>query len=671
MRVQAALALAVAAALLAPGPVVAEDSWSLERSIPVKLAGAREADAPYARSKVAGAWREILGSTGRLSLERRQLWVGPAGRLFVAAEVPEALANQHRDLDIYLLRDGAWEKRGELAWDPSQSSRIVSRTLLLPDLPEGAVDCEVHVRGVHRADWQELISAPVPVAPKARMRMGFGLEGVDGERAVPIEVVIGLTTNKGGKKVLFHREIKPAEGRTTWQEVEFDLSSYAGSDATFVFRSRPTSTDGPAPGVVWGAPEVSFELERKAYPIVALVSVDSLRASSLGIYGSKGGDTPFLDSWFGKHGAAFTAAVSPAVTTLPAHMTLMTSLNPCVHGVTSEDLTLASNVPTLASLLSKAGWETVAFTDGGALAGEFGFARGFDRYDEGDRSFPPSTKAPNAIDRATAWLRKREGGGPVFVFIHTYSARPFSFLPVRSAREAGPTREYRTRVREVDASLKVFASTMSKRGEADRSLFVVTSGHGEEFGEHGALGHGTQLYEESARVPLLVAGGRVRGGRRFDEPVGLIDVAPTLLDLLDVEVPNELQGKSVARPLTGGRFTTLPYRFVEAHRPKRLTGLGRVVELGSPAFAVRDGRYKVVMNGTGGRGTTWEAYDLGSDAGERRNLAGNRMPRWADRLAKVLQNYPGICRRLARRTGAAPRLDAADREKLSLLGYLR
>lgn len=666
-RLRRAMAFLLLSVLVGSSPASGADTFSFERRLEVKLAGSRNAERPYTRAQVAGAWREILGSTGRLALERRSLFVGPGGRLFVAAEVPEALASSPRDLDVYVLRDGSWEKRGELQYEPGAST-VVSRTFVLPDLPVGVIDTEVHVRGVHRADWQELNTAPITIPKDGSLRMGFGLEGVDRDRAVPIEVVIGMRYGEDKQKVLFHRDIKPQKGRTTWQEVEFDLSRMAGSEATFVFRSRPTSEDGPAPGVVWGAPEVSFELERKAFPILAMVSLDSLRTGSLGIFGSEAGSSPFIDRYFAKHGAAFTRALAAATTTLPSHMSLMTSLNPSVHQVTNETRSLASDVPTLASLLKKAGWNTVAFTDGGALAGEFGFARGFDLYDEGSAIFPPKKNQPNAIDRASAWLRKYQGG-PVFVFVHSYASRPFSFTPVRGAHETGTTRSYRSAVSEVDASLKVFVDTMNKVGAAERSIIAVTSGHAEEFGEHGALGHGTQLYEESIRVPLLIAGGRIRGGKRYQDPVGLIDVAPTLLGLAGLEVPREMQGRSLARALTGGRFSSLPYRFSEAHRTKRLTAVGRLQSFSPPSFTVRDGRYKVMMHGNGGRGTSFEAYDLVEDPGERRNLAGKRMPNWASRLVRVLTNYPGICRRLEKRSGGTPRLDATDRAKLRVLGY--
>ncbi|MFT4570436.1 MAG: arylsulfatase A-like enzyme [Hyphomicrobiaceae bacterium] len=665
------LLILVLALLTVPGGRVlaqAADPFSLERHIEVKLAGVRNAERPYTRTRIANQWREVLGSTGRLALERRSLWVGPGGRLFVAAEVPEALASTARDLDVFVLRDGAWEKRGELRFEPSSSSRVVSRTLVLPDLPEGAIDSEVHVRGVHRADWQELTSAPVPIPKGARLRMGFGLEGVTRDRKVPVEIVIGAQGDDGTKKVLFNKTIKPQEGHTSWREADFSLSAFAGSDASFVFRSRPASDEGPAPGVVWGAPEVTFEIERKPFPVLTMVSVDSLRTGSLGIFGAKQAPSPFIDKYFGKQGAAFTRALSSAVTTLPAHMSLMTSLNPSVHGVTDENRTLAADVPTLATLLKKAGWTTVAFTDGGALAGEFGFARGFDRYDEGGARFPPAANVPNAVDRATAFLREYQGG-PIFVFIHTYATRPFTFTAVRGSRDIGTSREYRSRVLEIDSSLELYVKTALKVGVRDRSFVTLTSGHGEEFGEHGGLGHGTQLYEESIRVPWLIAGGPVRGGQRVEEPVGLVDIAPTLLGLVGVEVPSEMQGRSLATPLKAGYFTALPYRFTEAHRGKRLTAAGRLLGWHPPAYAVREGHYKVIMNGSGTRGTTFEAYDLSADPAERRNLAGRNKPDWASRLERVVSNYPNICRRLQRREGPRVRLDANDAAKLRTLGY--
>jgi arylsulfatase A-like enzyme len=644
-------------------------TFAFERRAQVNPAGADGGALPYSRMQVAGAWHDIIGTTGRIALRRRPLWVGPGGRLFVAAEVPVAQAKVDRKLDIYVSRDGVWERRGELAYDASSGSRLVSTTLIQPELPEGPIMTEVHVRGVHRSEWQEIESAPIAIPSGARMRLGLGLEGVDPTRAVPLEVVVGVRTSKGEPRVLFSSKIEPNQGASSWRNIELDLSRVAGATGRFVFRSRPMAVDGPAPGVIWGAPTVYYEQQRRSFPVVLVVSLDSLRPETLGVYGAASSPSPFIDFYFGRQGTTFTSARSSAATTLPAHMSLMTSLNPCVHAVTSEKTRLGSKVTTLPELFKRSGWRTAAFTDGGALASEFGFGRGFEVYDEGAAApFPAARSASNSLDRAAEWLRHHDGT-PAFLFVHSYATRPFDF---GSSTVGGtPPPGYRASVAAADASLRRLVDTLNTVGVRDRSVVILTSGHGEEFGEHGARGHGTHLYEETLHIPLLFAGGPIRGGKRSSTVASHIDMAPTILDLAKIPVPKWMQGRSLAAELEGRSAVSTPYRFSEAHRDRRLTVDGKVKAWSSPGFAVRDGQYKAIREGVG-RSSTVKAFDLANDPLERKNaFAARNPPAWARKLSKVLDNYPGICRRLAQKTGGQPNLDAEDRRRLRALGYLQ
>lgn len=651
----------------AASTVSSSKNFAFERRTEVKPIAANGTAQAYSRMQVGGAWRDVFGTTGHVALRRRPLWVGPGGRLFVAAEVPVSLANSRRDLDVYILADGAWSRRGELTYDPADASLLVSRTLILPDLPEGPVMTEVHVRGVHRSDWQEVESAPLVIPGGAKLRMGVGLEGVDPSRAVPVEVVVGVRSGKGEPRVLFSSTIEPTEGESLWRILELDLSKVAGASGSFVFRSRPVAVDGPAPGVIWGAPTVYYEQQRRSFPVVVVVSVDSLRPETMGIYGATTSPTPFIDRYFAREGITFTRARASAASTLPSHMSLMTSLNPCVHSVLTEKDSLGSKVKTLPEFFAAAGWRTAAFTDGGALAAEFGFGRGFEIYDEGSSSsFPAPSAAENSIDRASEWLRLHDGT-PVFLFVHSYATRPFDFSS--STVSGQPPAGYRRGAAAIDASLQRLVDTMNTVGIRDRSLIVLTSGHGEEFGEHGARGHGTQLYEEVLNVPLLMAGGQARNGKRFGTIAGQIDIAPTVLDLAGLQVPKWMQGRSLAPEVAGRGSVSSPYRFSEAHRDRRLLNDGRVAPWSPPAFAVRDGRYKAIIEGSG-RSAVVRAYDLGDDPLELKNvMAARNPPSWARKLSKVLQNYPGICRRLANKTGGAPRLSSEDRRRLAVLGY--
>jgi arylsulfatase A-like enzyme len=453
-----------------------------------------------------------------------------------------------------------------------------------------------------------------------------------------------------------------------WEDESKDLGKLAGKRVRFVFRSRPAVSDASsAPGVVWGAPLVEVDEKRRAYPIIVLVSLDSLRVTSVGLY-TGGAATPFLDGFFGRKGAVMTQASTQSVTTLPSHLTLMTGLSPISHGVVDETRSLGQGVVTLAEALREAGWHTAAFTEGGALAGELGFRRGFDLYDEGDsKEIDPASS--DAVDRATRWLDDYSGA-PLLLFVHTYATRPVhggvDAAGDPSVREHALA-DYVAQVRRADDALKNLFGSMKGRIDEDNALFIVLSGHGDEFFEHGATGHGTQLYDETMHVPLLVRGERVRETGKSNLSVGLIDVAPTILDLEGVRAPSGMQGRSFARFLESGHEVLDTPRFCEARRPVRLTSAGKLLLWGPPSYAMRDATKKIIWNA--GAGGTFEAYDLATDPRELRNLVTpSGAPEWAQRMAGSLKTYPAATGRQARPGGKAD-LSPANRSRLESLGY--
>lgn len=628
------------------------------------------AEMPFATERAASGDRRTLGVTGRVAVARRRVLVEEGGQVFVYATIPEALAAKPRDLDVLIDGKDGLRVRGSIHFEPG-GSRRVSRLFVLPEVAPGPALVEVHVRGVHVADWQEIVTEEIDVPKKGRLRFAYKLEGTTA-KAPAVELVVEARATRATKDaapvVLMSRRVSGADG--DWEEETEDLGKLAGRRVRLVFRSRPSGGDAAsAPGVIWGAPTVEVDEKRRAYPLVLLVSLDSLRSTTVGLY-SGGQATPFLDSFFGRRGAVMTQAATQSVTTLPSHLTLMTGLNPMSHGVIDETRSLGTAVVTLAQAMREKGWHTVAFTEGGALAGELGFRRGFDIYDEGDSAEIDPLRS-NAIGRAQQWLDDYSGA-PLFVFVHTYATRPVhegvdaSLDPgVRERQLAG----YLDQVRKADRSLKALFETLEGRIDEDKALYVVTSGHGDELFEHGAAGHGTQLYDETVRVPLLMRGSNVNETGKHNLGVGLVDVAPTILEMADLRIPAGMQGRSFARLLESGRGVLAAPRFSEARRPVRLTSAGKLVLWGPPSYAVRDGSKKVIWNAGGS--DTLEAYDLAGDPRERRNLMqGGSGPDWATRMALSLRSYPGTAGRQARPGGKAE-LSPANRSRLESLGYAR
>lgn len=620
---------------------------------------------PFASERVDDGSRRTLGVTGRVAISRRPTMVEEGGQVFVHASVPEALAGKPHELDVLV----GGRVRGSIPYDP-KGGRRVARLFVLPDLAPGPAMVEVHVRGVHVDDWQEIVTEEVEVPKDGRLSFGYSLEGSSGA-SPPVELVVEArpAEGAGGKgAVVFRRKV--AAGSKDWKDVSEDLDDLEGRRVHFVFRSRPAGdASGGADGVVWGAPTVEHDEKRRAYPIIVLVSLDSLRTSSVGLYAG-GSSTPFLDSFFGKKGAVMMQASTQSVTTLPSHLTMMTGLNPLSHGVVDEKHSLGPGVVTLAEALRSRGWHTAAFTEGGALAGELGFSRGFDLYDEGQSaSIDPRTA--DALERARIWVDEYSGS-PLFLFVHTYATRPVHTgvdatrnPKVRDVVLGG----YVDQVRAADGALKALFDTLKGRIDEDNALFVVTTGHGEEFFEHGAAGHGTQLYDETVRVPLLLRGERIEESGRHAVAVGLVDIAPTILELVRLRAPSGMQGRSFAAALESGSRVLAAPRFSEARRPVRLTATGKLQLWGPPSFAVRDGTRKLIWS-SGGDGS-FEAYELSSDPREQRNLVrGSQMPDWAQRLATSLRSYPATAGRHARPGGKAE-LSPANRSRLESLGYAR
>src|SRR5688572_21727624 len=376
------------------------------------------AEMPFATERAAGDSRKSLGVTGRVAIARRMTMVEEGGQVFAFAEVPEALSSKPHDLDVLIAGPDGLRPRGTIRFEPA-GSRRVPRLFVLPELEPGPTLVEIHARGVHVADWQEIVTEEVEIAKSSRLHFGYTLDGSSG-KSQAVEVVVEArpaTPDKRGPYVVMSRKV--SAGTTRWQEQTEELGDLAGRKVRFVFRSRPAGGDatGGAPGVVWGVPTIEVDEKRRPYPVVVLVSLDSLRTSSVGLYsgastrrggfldgmlGRSGSPTPFLDSFFGD-GAVMMEAATQSATTLPSHLTMMTGLHPVAHGVVDETRSLGAGVTTLAEALRARGWHTAAFTEGGALAGELGFRRGFDLYDEGD-STDIDPAHSDAIDRAKDWI---------------------------------------------------------------------------------------------------------------------------------------------------------------------------------------------------------------------------------------------------------------------------
>jgi arylsulfatase A-like enzyme len=446
-------------------------------------------------------------------------------------------------------------------------------------------------------------------------------------------------------------------------------------------------------------------------PSVVLFVVDTLRADRVGAYGYKAPTTPRIDA-VARESVVFDQAYATAPWTLPSVVSLMTSTYACEHGVTVDGLALSPDVPTLAERLARAGYATASL-HANAYAG---------RISGLDRGFAVSELLPYVEGREVdAWLDV-VGDRPFFLYVHNVEPHDAYIAPPEVVRRFGRVSaserarvnrllgRYRrlTRVdfeagrapgttdntasqRAAIARLRALArphaalydgdvnladqrlgsivDVLKRRGVWDSALFVLVSDHGEEFGEHGGLQHDQSLYEELVRVPLVLRLPRGEAaGKRVSEVVSLVDVAPTILDL--VGLPAEgTRGRSLLPLVDGasrgeevGEVVSVRINRKKFFRPFR-------EQRGDLNVAVRDGSWKGVWNAELDR---FELFDLASDPGERRDLSVEQ-PERARAMAEDARSWLAACRARGEKARPHPagELDQAERQRLRALGYVQ
>jgi arylsulfatase A-like enzyme len=423
----------------------------------------------------------------------------------------------------------------------------------------------------------------IPIPRGARLQVALGLSrALPGQPATPGRFSVVAHGTQGRSATVLERRLDPVATPTDagWVRVEADLDAArdaVGPEARFTFEAEAEDA-GPVPTFpVWGDPTLTWPRAQKDVPAVrrnvVLVSIDTLRADRLGAYGADRDTSPRLDA-LATESTLFETVVAPAPWTLPSHASMMTGLYACAHGIVGPGVGKAfpDGVVPLAEHLRDAGYTTAAFTEDG-FVDPYSLARGFGSYWENREG---SDRIPRTVAHAAAWLRD-EATEPFFLFFHTYQPHDPYFSPPEYERllaaadgTAHPSSAtphghelltYDAAVRYTDTAIAPLLDAVRSGSPGARTLVVITSDHGEGFGEHGGerggVGHGTEQYEEVLRVPLLVWGpGLVAPGRRVTGLVGVVDVMPTILDLLGFPVPTGISGVSLAPQVRPG--STVP-----------------------------------------------------------------------------------------------------------------
>ncbi|MEM1451444.1 MAG: sulfatase [Planctomycetota bacterium] len=412
-------------------------------------------------------------------------------------------------------------------------------------------------------------------------------------------------------------------------------------------------------------------------PNVVLVVVDTLRRDHLSAYDYERDTSPALRA-LAEESVRYDAAVAQAPWTTPSIASLLTSRYPRALGIRGEKTALSDGEVMLAEALQGAGYDTAAVISHSFLGSGWNFDQGFEVFDEENVQGHAAVTSQGVTDEALRQIeRLAAADDPYFLFVHYFDPHaayvehdPFPFggrdgydgrirsgMLFRELRQiedevdASDTDElrrlYDSEIAFTDSHLARLFDALRGTGAWDDTIVVVTADHGEEFLDHGQLGHAKSLYEELVGVPLIVkphASAAVAPGV-VTETVALLDVMPTVLALTNVPAVRGLEGEPLFPAPPEGRSL-----FTETARANNWA-------------ATYDGRWKLVARGRNNA----SLFDLESDPGEQNDVAAEH-PDVVERLVATVQTWRAEQKEKAR-SGAAVELDAAQRQRIENLGY--
>jgi arylsulfatase A-like enzyme len=550
----------------------------------------------------------------------------------------------------------------------------------------------------------------VSVPKNAHVHFGMGITAKNS----PIRFHVSV---EGSSADLYSRTLSDLED---WQDGDVDLSAFAGRKIKLLFR-----TDSERDGAValWANPLLTTG-DPKPRPNVLIYLIDTLRADHSSAYGYKRETTPFLKK-LGAAGVVFDDCQTQATWTKPSTASLMTSLYSFTHGIINDTDTIPNASATIAEQLRAAGYVTASAVANPFAGRMTGLQRGFDYMDEYQVVLRNRTEAADRGTDSAAlnkvvfpWL-ERHRNEPFFLYAHaTDPHAPYrpppgfeekfanpadtaefnrDYAKLRTEREYGggtvvsraacskagidPDRFIRRAIDRYDGeilhndhSLELLVDKLKQLGVLDNTLIIVVSDHGEEFWDHGWTAHGHSLYQELTHGAFVMWNPKLLPlPRRVAQPVQLIDVMPTVLDLLGLKIPVMVEGQSLAPLLRGKPFQrrgpVMTSRF--AH-PGALPD-GPVRENRTDTFAYVDAKWKLIYRDKAAKVgmNRVELYDRTRDRTEQKNVAAehpheveslmNEVGKWIDAQNKV---------RVVLGHGGKSTLDQQTIDQLRSLGYL-
>jgi len=553
----------------------------------------------------------------------------------------------------------------------------------------------------------------------AVLEFGCGLlVNPETNRSDAVAFSITLETNRKNRTLFQRTTAAPASAdKVPYRLHTIPLKAWSGRRVTLRFathdpdhpRQKPVN---PAPAF-WAHPLIYGPRDSvKSSPVrpnIVLMVIDTLRADHLGCYGYERNTSPNIDR-LARESVLFSRAFSSASWTLPAHVSLFTSVCTCRHGVFRKDARIPKNLATLAGILRREGYFTAGVCGGAFVHSRYGFAKGFEVFvDHGRWSSREAQKLYTFLKPTLDWIRDR----PFFLFIHTYQVHsPYKSPPEYTRRFVAPedpwqkleitrylnqTQEplspdqrrnivglYDAEILYTDEMLIApLLARLRKRNLYDDTWLVLTSDHGEEFFDHGGWVHGHTLYNELIRIPLLVKFPHGRhAGKRIGHVVGITDIMPSLLAALNLPGPEyPLDGRTIDIFLdrtTGEDHRLIAERYSGPPQSSPLPLTSRYLK----GFALIENSMKMIYDPSHTHvppeedaappheaGSPYQLYDLENDFAERRDIAPDE-PGWIDVLLQKVKKFYRGNHRLLFQARQSP-LSREEMDQLKALGYIQ
>ncbi len=417
-----------------------------------------------------------------------------------------------------------------------------------------------------------------------------------------------------------------------------------------------------------------------------VIVLDAARADHFGLHGYHRDTTPEIDGLLARS-IVFEKAYCQAPNTKASVTSLFTSLFPDTHGVIGMFVAVPAEVPTLAEALKADGYRTVCFSANPFLSSEFGFGRGFDEFHEIFREVDLEANQFGEVPAellgkaAVSWFQEHRDER-FYAYLHFLEPHaPYTPPePFRSKYEGGSRVEqmmafYDGNLAYADSVVGEVTAQLEQLGLLDKSVVVLLADHGEAFGEHGRFQHSDTAYEETARVPLAV---RLPPAceaepQRRSEIISIVDLMPTLLELLDVSCEAPVQGRSRLGLLAGEEEANPSYAVTRSRGTDPSGGLQHPEEV---VYALTTPQYTLILGDAGQR---VELYDRESDPGQQHNIAAQQvdvtreLQQQFEEWASTQTARPVVLQGGGAFVSEEPPVqpDERTREQLKALGYLK